>query len=334
MTIGSLFSGIGGLELGLERAGLGPTIWQAETDPSLRKLLGRLTVYVIPRPAPDACEAFFRQPFDERSGNERPRDDDHDGQLDEDGPDDLNGDGLITMMRVEDPTGSYMPHPDDARVMIEADPAKGQQGRYRLFVEGYDNDKDEQQGEDPAGGVALNRNFTFRYPYFGQGAGPHQISEPETRAVADFAFSHPNIAAVLSFTPEDNLMKPWKPKSDEPTSGIITAVLSDDAAYLDHLAEQYAEIHGGEDPPESPKGEGSLSEWAYFHYGRWSLGCRGWWIPKVETEAETDDEKTSDDETSEEETSKEEASDDEASDDEASKEDKSKEQDGKADVNA
>lgn len=41
LTIGSLFAGIGGLELGLERAGLGPVLWQAESDPFCRDVLAR-----------------------------------------------------------------------------------------------------------------------------------------------------------------------------------------------------------------------------------------------------------------------------------------------------
>lgn len=41
MSIGSLFSGIGGLELGLERAGVGRVAWQAESDPYCAAVLAR-----------------------------------------------------------------------------------------------------------------------------------------------------------------------------------------------------------------------------------------------------------------------------------------------------
>lgn len=41
MRIGSLFSGIGGFELGLEMSGLGHTVWQVEQDPFRRAVLAK-----------------------------------------------------------------------------------------------------------------------------------------------------------------------------------------------------------------------------------------------------------------------------------------------------
>jgi len=53
------------------------------------------------------------------------------------------------------------------------------------------------------------------------------------------------------------------------------------------LAKAFQKIHGGKKPPVSPKGAGSFSEWAYFHYGRWSFASRGWWIPDVKSKDST-----------------------------------------------
>jgi len=59
MTIGSLFSGIGGLELGLERAGLGRTLWQVEIDPFRRSILEKHWPNV--RRFNDVCGVGMRQ---------------------------------------------------------------------------------------------------------------------------------------------------------------------------------------------------------------------------------------------------------------------------------
>lgn len=264
----------------------------AATDEETAQLLGRATFYFIPCPSPDANEAFFTAPYSESSLNQRPADDDGDFLSDEDGPEDLNGDGWITLMRVAQAGGPYRTHPEDPRVMIAADADKNETGQYLLLVEGVDSDGDEQYNEDGPGGVDFNRNFTFNYPYFTPGAGPNQVSEPESRAVADFCFDHPNIALVFSFSPEDNLLGAWQPNLAGPANEMFMRDKGEDRPHYDYLGNQYKQLLPDSGSlanlPPSPAGAGSFTEWAYFHFGRLSLAARGWWpSPPVEAEEPT-----------------------------------------------
>jgi len=252
---------------------------QADADEAIGRLLDRFTIYVIPRPSPDAGEQLFDRPLRERNGNLRPTDDDRDGTAGEDPPDDLNGDGCITMMRVADDTGRWMLHPDDPRVLIEADPKKNERGAFKLYIEGRDDDGDRRWNEDAGDGVALSRNFPFAYPYFQAGAGPHAVSEVESRALADFCYDRPHIAHVVTFTTDDNLLRTPKPNAQAERNRIKTTLLGADAPLVEHLAKQFRELADIRQPPEPTKSAGGFAAWSYFHFGRWSWASRGWHVP-------------------------------------------------------
>lgn len=177
-------------------------------DPAAADVLAEQVVYVIPRLNPDGAEAMFSAVKYDRKVNGFPYDADNDGRADEDPGEDLNGDGMITLMRVPDPGGRFMVHPDDARLMKRADRSAGETGAYMLYTEGVDTDGDGFYNEDGAGGVDLNRNFQHEHPYYEPDAGLYMVSEPESRALMDFVVAHGNIGAVLTFGHSDNLVTP------------------------------------------------------------------------------------------------------------------------------
>ncbi len=177
-------------------------------DPEVKGRLDNAVVYVIPRINPDGAEAMFAPVKTGRRTNARPFDDDNDGRVDEDGPEDLNKDGFITVMRVKAADGEYMIDPEEPRLMKRADPKRGESGAYKLYGEGIDNDKDGFINEDPPGGVDLNRNFMHAYPYYQPDAGPHMASENEARALLDWLLARRHVAAVLTFGHSDNLIVP------------------------------------------------------------------------------------------------------------------------------
>ena len=177
-------------------------------DEAVQAALADRVFYFFPRLNPDGAEAMFAPVKWNRRTNSLSFDDDNDGLTDEDGPEDLNGDGYITVMRAADPSGAYMIDSTDSRLMKRADAAKGEIGSYTLYWEGTDEDGDGFINEDGPGGVDLNRNFQHAYPHWQADAGPHMVSEVEARALMDFTISHRNIATILTFGETDNLVTP------------------------------------------------------------------------------------------------------------------------------
>ncbi len=170
------------------------------------EFLNKKTIYLLPLLNPDAASTYFASPKYERAFNATPVDEDNDGLVDEDGPEDLNGDGYITMMRVRSPEGRWIIDPKEPRLMRLADPRKGEKGEFLLYSEGRDNDGDGQINEDGPGGVEINHNFPHDFEYFNKKAGLYPVSEPETEALLRFMFERNNIALVLNFSTENNLL--------------------------------------------------------------------------------------------------------------------------------
>ncbi len=176
------------------------------SDEAVKESIDKHVYYIIPRMNPDGAEKMFDNVKTGKKTNMFGYDGDNDGRMDEDGPDDLNKDGLITMMRVKDENGLYMINKDEPRLMKKADPQKGEAGAYSIYWEGIDNDNDGFINEDPIGGVDINRNFMHNYPYFKDDAGWHMVSENESVALMSWVIKHRNIAIMLNFGASDNLI--------------------------------------------------------------------------------------------------------------------------------
>lgn len=161
--------------------------------------MGEFTWYILPVGNPDAAWKYFKKPFYEDSGNGRSVNDDKDELTDEDGFEDLNGDGYISTMRVKDPDGKFISVPGDRRLLKKADWTKGEKGVYKLYSEGIDNDGDGRYNEDGEGGVDISVNFPHLFKFFTKKGGDWSGSETEVFGLFKFVFSHDDIAMTMNF---------------------------------------------------------------------------------------------------------------------------------------
>jgi hypothetical protein len=176
------------------------------TDPEITHLLDTKTIYLKPVNNPDGHNLYMNTSQSNRS-TVRPEDNDGDGLLDEDSPDDLDNDGMILTMRWKDEKkGNLIPDPKDSTGRIMKRVPAGE-GIYLSSSEGIDNDGDGRINEDGIGGLDLHRNYPENWRpeteqtgrgYTQGGSGEFPLSETETRAVVDFLLSHPNVSVINS----------------------------------------------------------------------------------------------------------------------------------------
>lgn len=175
-------------------------------DAMVTKLLDSWTIYIRPINNPDGHNMYMNTAQSNRS-TVRPYDSDGDGLLDEDPPDDIDGNGVILNMRWKDTTkGNFIIDPKDptGRIMKRVPVGEGQ---YLISSEGIDNDGDGKINEDGIGGLDLHRNYPENWRpeaeatgrgFTQSGAGEYALSETETRSVVAFLMTHPNIYIVNS----------------------------------------------------------------------------------------------------------------------------------------
>ncbi len=215
IEIGKSGTSVPAVLVGANFSGLTPLATEAAMSLASRvvsdaSLNGKLTWYILPIGNPDAYARFFTRPLWSDPGNGRLFNDDTDDQTDEDGYNDLDGNGIITRMRVKAHDGTWLPVEGEPRLMRKADAAKGERGIYKLYTEGIDDDGDGQYNEDVPGGTNINNNFPHLFKKFGRRSGLYPGSEPESEAMLRFAFSHPEIAMVIAFGQTNYLLSPPK----------------------------------------------------------------------------------------------------------------------------
>lgn len=251
-------------------------------------LLTTRTVYVVPGVNLDALARHEQHDLPARSfiGTFTPDDADRDGRIDEDGPEDINGDGVISMMRVENPppgsdlVAEWVLDPDEPRLLVKPDEKKGESGTHALLVEGRDADGDGSFVEDGIGSVLLDNNFPYRWPAWADGAGRYQLSEPETLSLVNWMLSRDNIIAVLTFGPYDTLVKIPEAGKKDATGHMTTGIEDDDKPEYEAISELFKDATGMTEAPTADSG-GSFRGWAYANFGVFSFSTPVWVRPDL-----------------------------------------------------
>ena len=242
--------------------------------------LSEVLFYVVPRMSPDGAEEVLRTGRFVRSNLRDPRS--HLGA-----PrfitQDVDGDGLSLLMRVEDAAGEFVEDPEIEGLMIPRD-LSDSGPFYKVYPEGVIEGFDGHTIPDPSYvgefPVDLNRNFPWSWaPDHEQvGAGEFPTSEPESRAVVEFATRSPHIFAWLNLhTFGGVFIRPLGEAADAKMNAEDLAIYRQLELWGKELT-GYPMVSGYEEftyTPEKPL-RGDLAEYVYNQRGCIGYVCELW----------------------------------------------------------
>ncbi len=249
-------------------------------DSTITTLLDTRTFYFAPRVQPDGVELYLTSPTMLRSSvRPWPFEESGEGLQAED----INGDGKILQMRIEDPNGEWKVSDKDPRLIIKREPDELEGTFYRIYVEGMIKDPDG--GPLKIGrtkyGLDQNRNWPENWSMLQRGAGPHPLSEPETRAVATFITTHPNITVVQNYHTAGGVVLRPPCAVDDAVIPPRDLDIYNEFGKIGEAVTGYpcASVYDAfplRDDEGRRSQSGGFIEWTYGHYGIWSFATELW----------------------------------------------------------
>jgi len=241
------------------------------SEPYVTKLLNDVVFYVVPRVDPDGAEFFLKThyyalPGDNETGGGRwyPLSKEEwtrtqSGLYMED----VNGDGSIASMRIEDPNGDWRVSSKDPRIMVRRGPSEVNGPFYRIYPEGFLLNHEggrEIRMAAARWSMNLNRNYPddWSKQEIDRGSGPYPLSEPETRAIVDFIVDHPNICLAITYHTHGGVALGYSeeaklPKEDQRLFGILESIFVKETSYVADA--------------RSPKPKGNFANYLTLHRG-------------------------------------------------------------------
>ncbi len=245
------------------------------------RALDSRTFYICPRVNPDGAEwALADKPKLIRSST-RPYPFDEE-PLDGLHQEDIDGDGRMLMMRIQDPNGPWKASEQEPRLLVQREPTEVGGTYYRLLPEGrldnYDGVTLKMQPKKE--GLDLNRNFPANWRQENEqvGAGPFPTSESEVRNLVDFIVRHKNITGGMTFhTLSGVLLRPYSHKPDD-------EMAAEDLWTFKRIGDKGTEITGYpnisvfHDFKYHPKQviTGGFDDWLYDHLGMFAWTVEIW----------------------------------------------------------